>query len=116
MLIRAAERFGVFSIGFELDLKRVNMARQNVKSFGLEELIEIIRSDLFTVDISRFNVIYIYPSQQVVRGLSEKIANEALEESRIIVHDYPLEHIKPNKVVKISGGLFHTHKVYLFKI
>lgn len=87
-----------------------------MKSFGLEELIEIILSDLFTVDISRFDVIYIYPSPQVVRGLSEKIANEALEGSRIIIHDYPLDHIKPNKMVKISGGLFHTHKVYLYKI
>ena len=42
VLIRAAKRFGVFSIGFELNLKRINIARQNVKSFGLEELIDII--------------------------------------------------------------------------
>ena len=62
VLIRAAKRFGVFSIGFELDIKRINIARQNVKSFGLEELIEIIHSDLFIVDISRFDVIYVYPS------------------------------------------------------
>jgi precorrin-6B methylase 2 len=116
VLIRAAERFGVLSIGFELDLKRINIARQNVKSFGLEELIEIIHSDLFIVDISRFDVIYIYPSPQVVIGLSEKIIHEASKGSRIIIHDYPLEHIKPNKIIKISGRFFHTHKVYLYKM
>jgi SAM-dependent methyltransferase len=116
VLIRAAGRFGVFSVGFEIDRRLVDIALKKSKAAGLSNLIEIVNLDLFTADISRFTVIYIYPYPPIVGRLSEKIFSECSKRSRLIVHDYPLEHLNPIRVVHIPGGNFHTHKIYLYEI
>jgi len=115
VLIRAAERFGVFSVGFEIDRRFVNIAWKNVKDAGLENLIDVVHSDLFTVDISRFSVVYIYPYPPILRGLSEKIINECSKGSRILVYRYPLEYLHPVRVVQTSQGNFLTHMIYLYE-
>jgi len=115
VLIRAAARFGVFSVGFEIDRRLVNIALKNVKDAGLGNLADVVHSDLFTVDISRFSVVYIYPYPPILRGLSEKIVNEFSRGSRILTHDYPLEYLNPVKVVRIPEGAFHTHTIYLYE-
>ena len=116
VLIRAARRFRVFSVGFEIDRRQVNIALKKAKVAGLRNLVDIVNSDLFTADISRFTVIYIYPYPPIIGRLSEKIFNECSKRSRIIVHDYPLEYLHPIKVVHIPGGNFHTHQLYLYEI
>jgi len=63
VLLRAAERFRVFSVGFEIDPVFVYIARRKAESAGLRDLINIIHSDLFLADLSRFNVIYIFPAR-----------------------------------------------------
>jgi 16S rRNA G966 N2-methylase RsmD len=115
VLIRAASQFGVFSVGFEIDSKLVDIARANVRATGLQHLVEVVHSDLFRVDLSRFNVVYVYPYPLVVKSLSEKIANECSRESRILVHDYALNGLHPAKTVHIPGGAYHTHTIYLYK-
>jgi len=115
VLIRAAARFGVFSVGFEIDRRLVNIAWKNVKDAGLGNLVDVIHCDLFTVDISRFSVVYIYPYPPILKGLSDKIFNECSKGSRILVYDYPLEYIHPVKVVRISEGAFRTHTIYLYE-
>ena len=116
VLIRAAERFSIFSVGFEIDGRLVKIAQVNAKASRLKNLIEIVHADLFKVDISRFNVVYVYPYPPVVESLSEKIARECKKGSRIIVHDYALKNLQPTKTLQIPGGAFHTHTIYLYKL
>ncbi|MEM3697815.1 MAG: class I SAM-dependent methyltransferase [Candidatus Bathyarchaeia archaeon] len=116
VLIRASERFGVFSVGFEINSKLVKMAKTKAKASGFKNLIEIVHADLFKIDISRFNVIYVYPYPPVVRSLSDKIAEECKKGSRILVHDYALKNLQPTKTVQIAGSSFHTHTIYLYKL
>ncbi|MEM3726743.1 MAG: class I SAM-dependent methyltransferase [Candidatus Bathyarchaeia archaeon] len=116
VLIRAAERFGIFSVGFEIDSRLVKIAKMKAKASGFKSLIEIVHADLFKVDISRFNVVYVYPYPPVVRSLSEKIARECKKGSRILAHDYALKNLQPSKTVQIQGGTVHTHTVYLYKL
>jgi len=104
VLLRAAERFRVFSVGFEIN------------PMGLQELIEIVHSDLFSADLSRFDVIYIYPSPLVTERLTNKILAECAKGTKILVHDYPLRLLQPINVVKLPGGPLHTHTLYLYKI
>lgn len=116
VLIRAAERFGVFNVGFEIDSKLVKIAKMKVKASGFKNLIEIAHADLFTVDISKFNVVYVYPYPPVVESLSDKIASECKKGSRILVHDYALKNLQPAKMVQVPGGTIHTHTIYLYKL
>ena len=115
VLIRAAEKFGVFSVGFEINPSLVQIARRKVRSAGLQDLIDIVHSDLFSADLSRFNVIYIYPSPLVIDKLSNKILAECIEGTRIIVHDYPLKFLQPVKVIQLPGGPLHIHTLYVYE-
>jgi SAM-dependent methyltransferase len=116
VLAKAAEKFRVFSVGFEIDRRLINIAREKVKAAGFGGLVDVIYSDLFTIDISRFDVVYIYPYPPVVTRLSEKIINECSKGSRVLVHDYPLERLRPVKMISIPEGTFHTDTVYLYKL
>ena len=116
VLLRAAERFRVFSVGFEINPMLVQIARRRIRSAGLQELIEIVHSDLFSADLSRFDVIYIYPSPLVTERLTNKILAECAKGTKILVHDYPLRLLQPINVVKLPGGPLHTHTLYLYKI
>ncbi|MEM3701011.1 MAG: methyltransferase domain-containing protein [Candidatus Bathyarchaeia archaeon] len=116
VLIRAAERFGIFTVGFEIDSKLVKIAKIKAKTSGLKNLIEIVHADLFKIDISKFNVIYVYPYPPIVVSLSDKIAKECKDGSRILVHDYALKNFQPAKKVQIPGGLLHIHTIYLYKL
>jgi predicted RNA methylase len=116
VLIRASGQFGVFSVGFEIDRKLVGVARENVRAAGLKHLVDVVHSDLFRVNLSRFNVVYVYPHPLVIKSLSEKIISECTSGSRVLVHDYALDGIHPAKSVHIHGGAYHTHTVYLYKL
>lgn len=114
VLIKAAERFGVYCVGFEVDPALAFLARRNAKSFGVAHLVDVVCADVFTVDLSRFNVIYVYPFPTVVDKLSEKIAMECLEGTRVLVHDYPLKGLNPAKSIQIHERGFHRHTVHLY--
>jgi len=116
VLLRTVERFRVFSIGFEINPTLVKIAKRRAKLAGLKNLIEIIHSDLFTADLSRFNVIYVYPSPLVIERLSRKIVNECVKGTRVLIHDYPLKNIKPDNIIRLPGGPLHTHSIYVYKI
>ena len=116
VLLRVAGRFGVFSVGYEINPALVKIARRRAASAGLRYLIDIVHSDLFSADLSRFDVIYIYPSPIVTTRLSEKITAECREGTRILVHDYPLRPLQPAEVLHLPGGPLHMHTVYLYKV
>jgi SAM-dependent methyltransferase len=116
VLLRVAERFHVFSVGFEIDRRLVSIVKNKVRSAGLTHLVDVVQSDLFTADISRFDAIYVYPFPLIVQRLSEKIASECSKGAKILVHDYPLASLHPSKVVSIPGNDMHTHTVYLYTL
>ena len=116
VLLRAAEKFKVFSVGFEINPMLVQIARRRVRTAGLQDLIDIIHSDLFSAVLSRFNVIYVYPSPLMIDRLSSKIIAECTEGTKILIHDYPLKILKPVKTVHLPGGPLHTHTLYFYEI
>lgn len=116
VLIRAAQKFEVLSVGFEIDRNLIEIAKRNVKAAGFANLIDVVHADLFTVDFSRLNVIYIYLSPLIRERLSEKIMSECSNGARILVHDYPLPPLHLDKIAHVPCGEFHTHTIYLYKL
>lgn len=114
VLLRAAERFRIFSVGFELDERLLRIARRRIMETGLSHLISLVKADLFQVDVSRFSLIYVYPFPSIIRRLSLKLLKECRRGTRILVHDYPLEGLSPLKSVSIPSGKQHVHNIYLY--
>lgn len=116
VLIEAARKFHVLCVGFEIHPALAILARRKAKDSGVGRLVEIVRSDLFMVDLSRFNVIYVYPFPTIITKLSEKIVAECSKGTRVLVHDYRLANLSPTKNVQISARGFHVHSVYLYTV
>jgi len=114
VLVKAAEKFKTFCVGFEINPDLAMLARRRVKTYGVGFLVDVVCADLFTISLSKFNVIYVYPFPTIIDKLSEKIIMECSRGTRILVHDYPLRGLNPFKSVKISEKGFHTHSIRLY--
>jgi cyclopropane fatty-acyl-phospholipid synthase-like methyltransferase len=60
VLVRAAEKLGIYCVGFEINPKLALLARQRAKNAGVSSLVDVVCADMFTVDFSRFNIIYVF--------------------------------------------------------
>lgn len=116
VLVKAAEKFKTFCVGFEINPKLVMLARRKAKNSGVGLLVDVVCADVFTVDLSTLKVIYGYPFPTIIDRLSEKIAIECSKGTRILVHDYPLKGLNPSKSIKISEKSFPTHSIHLYAI
>ncbi|MEM0057978.1 MAG: class I SAM-dependent methyltransferase [Candidatus Bathyarchaeia archaeon] len=116
VLIKAAEKFGIYCVGFEINPILAALARRNIKDFGVGHLVDVVCADIFTVDFSKFNAIYVYPFPTIIDKLSEKIAIECSRGTQILVHDYPLKGLNPSQRMEIHEKGFHVHLIYLYII
>jgi len=116
VLVRAAKKFRTYCIGFEINPDLAMLARKKAEKHGVRRLVDIVCADLFTVNLSKFNVIYVYPFPTIIDRLSEKIAAECKKETKVLVHDYPLKRLNPTKSIEIHEKGLHTHLIYLYTL
>lgn len=111
----AAEKFNCFCIGFELDPRLIKEAKQKNKKDTTKRKIDYVQADLFTVDLSRFDALYVYPFPTIANQLSEKIKTECKKTAKILAYDYPLVGFTPKKAITVNFGM-HTKQVYLYNL
>jgi hypothetical protein len=73
-----------------------------------------VQGDLFSFDVSSFDVVYSFPSPSVARRLALKLIAECRESCRVVVHDHPLPLAEPVASATIPSGSVHVHAVYLY--
>lgn len=105
---------GVYSVGFELNPVLVRMARRRVLGAGVGGLVDVVLGDLFLADLSRFTLVYVYPSPVVARRVAFKLRGECGRGCRAVVYRYALEGLEPaaQAVVRVGGG---EHRVFLYR-
>jgi predicted RNA methylase len=116
IVVTAAKKYGCQGVGFDIDPERIKESRENIKRHGVEVLTKVRQEDIFQVDLSPANVITMY----LLPSLNVKLIPQ-LEKlkpgSRIITHDFDIEGVKPEKVVKmISKEDNISHTLYFFTI
>lgn len=57
ILIIAAQEFGAYAVGVELDEGRVREGREKISNLGLKDKVKIIHGNLLDVDISPADVV-----------------------------------------------------------
>jgi tRNA A58 N-methylase Trm61 len=114
MLVLAAQKYGAKGIGYDIDPVRVKEARENVARNQVEDLVEIIQADIFTVDLDKVDVLPIYLLPEMNRKLLPKL--EKLKPGvRIVCHNYGLDEIVADETVKIisnEDNASHTLTLY----
>ena len=96
MLVLAAQKYGAHGVGYEIDPERVQAARENASRNKVEKLVEIIQGDIFTVDLSKVDVLPLYLLPDMNKKLIPQI-EKMKPGSRIVCHEYGLEGIVPEE-------------------
>jgi SAM-dependent methyltransferase len=114
IVVTAAKKYGCKAKGYDIDPKRVRESLANVRDNGVEDLVTIEQKDIFTLDLSKANVVTLYLLPELNVKLIPQL--EKLKDgSRIVSHDFSMEGVKPDKVVTLTSEADeYEHTVYLW--
>ena len=114
MLVLAAQKYGSNGIGYEIDPVMVRASRKNVERNNVSDLVEIIQADIFTVDISKADVLPIYLLPEMNLRLAPQF--ETLKPgSRLVFHNYNLHGYVPDKKIEVISNEDNTsHTLWLY--
>jgi predicted nuclease of predicted toxin-antitoxin system len=115
IVVTAAKKFGCRAVGYDISPKRVKESLENVKKNNVGNLVRIEQQDIFTLDLSKANVVTLY----LLPSLNVKLIPQ-LEKlkpgSRIVSHDFDMKGVKPDKTVIIpdEDDDYGDHTIYLW--
>lgn len=114
IVVRAAKRYGCEAVGYDIDPERVEESLDNVEKNEVGHLVRIEQKDIFTLDLSKADVITLY----LLPSLNVKLIPQ-LEKlkpgSRIVSHDFRMKGVKPDKVVRLNSNEdSREHKIFLW--
>lgn len=128
-LVSAAKRFGARGVGVDIDPRVVALARENVRRNGVEQLVTIEQANIFTLDLSPADVIFLYITQRFNLRLVPQF-KKMRNGSRIVAHEFEIPGAKPIRTLRVLGppdgpadappevtndaSVWHT--IYLWKI
>ena len=114
IVVTAAKKYGCRAVGYDLDPDRVKESIENVEKNEVGHLVGIEQKDIFTLDLSEADVITLYLLPSLNVRLTPQL--EKLKPgSRIVSHNFDMEGVKPDKVVKLTSSHDQAeHKIYLW--
>ncbi len=114
MLVLAAQKYGVRGVGVEIDPERVGASEENVQRNHVEKLVSIVQADMFTVDLSKADVIPMYLLPEMNRRLMPQL-EKMKPGSRIVCHNYDLDGIVADETVTmVSNEDNANHTLWLY--
>lgn len=117
-VIMAAKDFGARAVGVELREDLVKKALSTVYEHGLQDKVTIVNGDMFTVDLSSADVVFLYLTTSANEKIKPKLEAELRPGVRVVSHDYEIVGWKPVKVENFCENLslgYPTHTLYLYK-
>jgi precorrin-6B methylase 2 len=113
IVVTAAKKYGCKAFGFDIDPQRIKESKANVKENKMEDLVTIEQKDIFTLDLSKANVVTLY----LLPSLNVKLIPQ-LEKlkpgSRIVSHDFDMRGVKPDQVLEFKCKDNSTHTIYFW--
>jgi len=112
-IVVAAAKLGCKAYGFDVDPQRIKESNENVEKNGVGNLATIEQKDIFTLDLSKANVVTLY----LLPTLNVKLIPQ-LEKlkpgSRIVSHDFDMQGVTPDQTVDVTSDDGTQHMVYLW--
>jgi len=108
----AAKDYMAKAFGVEIREDLAATAREQLKKHDLEGKAQIIRGDLFEVDLSKADVVTLYLTSSANEKLKPKLGRELRSNSRVVSHDFSIAGWKPSEVCEEP----HGHTIYLYRI
>jgi predicted RNA methylase len=118
-VIMAAQDFGATSVGVELRDDLAKRALDNIHKLDLNEKTQIIQKDIFTVDLSSANVVFLYLTTSANERIKPKLDAELKPGTRIVSHDYEILGWKAKKVDNFCENPklgYPSHTLYVYEV
>ncbi len=117
-VIMAVKDFGARAVGVELREDLAKKALSSIYEMGLQDRITIVNGDMFNVDLSSADVIFLYLTTSANEKVKPKLESELKRGVRVVSHDYEVVGWKPLKVDNFceNPGLgYPSHTIYLYR-
>ena len=102
-IVIAAARRGARAVGVDIDPQRIEEARRNAKSAGVDDRARFINGDLFNADIHEATVVTLYLLPRVNERLKPKLLAELQPGTRIVSHGFDMGEWKPERAVPVGS-------------
>ena len=117
-VIMAATDFGAKSIGVELREDLAKRALMSIKLLDLNDKPKIMQKDIFDVNLSSADVVFLYLITSANERLKPKLEAELKSGTRIVSHDYEILGWEPLKVETFCESPklgYPSHNLYVYK-
>jgi tRNA A58 N-methylase Trm61 len=116
-VIMAAKTFGARGVGIELREDLAKKAMANIHENGLDDRVTIMNSDMFTVNLTSADVVYLYLTTSANEKIKPKLESDLKKGARIVSHDYEIIGWRPMKVENFCENPtvgYPSHTIYLY--
>lgn len=117
-VIMAAKNFGARGVGVELREDLAKKALSIINENGLKDIVTIINDDMFNVNITTADVVYLYLTTSANEKVKPKLERDLKKGSRIISHDYEIVGWRPEKIENFCENPklgYPSHTIYLYR-
>ena len=117
-VLMAAKAFGARAVGVELREDLAKKALSTIHDKGLADRVTIVNGDMFTVNLSSADVVFLYLTTSANEKIRPKLDNELRRGVRVVSHDYEIVGWKPVKVESFCENPkvgYPSHTLYLYK-
>jgi predicted RNA methylase len=117
-VIMAAKEFSARAVGVELREDLAKRALGSVYEQNLQDRITIVNGDMFGVDLSSADVIFLYLTTSANEKVRAKLDSELKRGVRVVSHDYEIVGWKPVKVENFCENQtlgYPSHTIYLYR-
>jgi len=117
-VIMAAKAFSARAVGVELREDLSKKALGTIHESGLADRVTIVNGDMFTVNLTSADVVFLYLTTSANEKIRPKLENELKTGVRVVSHDYEIVGWKPAKVENFCENPqlgYPSHTLYLYK-
>jgi ribosomal protein L11 methylase PrmA len=117
IVILAAQKYGARGVGVDIDPRRIEEARGNARSAGVEHLVEFRVEDAMTTDVSKATVVTLYLLTSSNARLRPMLTKQLASGSRIVSHAFSMGPDWPaDKVDRFLSARGDEITLYLWRI
>ncbi len=117
-VIMAAKSFSARAVGVELREDLAKKALNTIHENGLTDRVTIVNGDMFTVNLTSADVVFLYLTTSANEKIRPKLESELKKGVRVVSHDYEIVGWKPEKVESFCENPqlgYPSHTLYLYK-
>lgn len=111
IVVAAAQRHRVKAIGVDINPERVAESLAKVRAAGVEDLVTIREADVFDLDLSDADVVFLYLTPRLNERLMPQL-RKLKPGARIISYEFDMGKAKPVEVVRGKFDDYGEQRIY----